>query len=83
MSALSAIQSNMLSVTSLQAPFTADNGGTSVGDPSAGTGSTDSDANKSPIYTSPITTSDRAGAWILTILCLIFALGGTAWLLVG
>nr|POF17623.1 mannan endo-1,6-alpha-mannosidase dcw1 [Quercus suber] len=83
MSALSAIQANMLGVANLAPPFTAENGGTSVGDPSAGTGSNDADTGKSAVYTNVITTADRAGAGILTALALILTLGGTAWLLVG
>lgn len=83
MSALSAIQANMVGVAALAPPFTSDNGGTSVGDPSAGTDTTDSDSGKSGVYTSAVTTGDRAGAGILTAICLVLTLAGTAWLLIS
>ncbi|EXJ60839.1 hypothetical protein A1O7_04992 [Cladophialophora yegresii CBS 114405] len=59
------------------APKTADTGGTSQSDPDAGT-----DANASPIIDhSPITTGDKAGAAILTLLCVGVIVGGSVWLI--
>jgi len=82
MSALAAIQANMIPVANLAAPYTADNGGTSKGDPNAGTGSSDSDVGQPAVNTRKITTSDKAGAGILTLLCLLLTLGG-AWFLIS
>lgn len=83
MSALSAIQNNMLAsnLASFKPPFTADSGGTSKQNGAAGTETHDNDRAKPPVYTQPITTGSRAGAGILTAMCLIFTIGGTAWLL--
>ncbi|EXJ69964.1 uncharacterized protein A1O5_07037 [Cladophialophora psammophila CBS 110553] len=57
-------------------PKTAVTGGTSESDPNAGT---DADAN--PVQYSPITTADRAGAGILTVLCIGIIVGGSAWII--
>lgn len=67
MSALSVIQANLIS--KVVAPVTNDTGGTSKGNPSAGTviGGTDVD---NPEATREITTADRAGAGIVTALLL-------------
>jgi len=81
MSALSAIQANLITVSNLRAPYTADTGGTSPGDPSAGTGTGDVDPNQPGIYTRRIGTADKAGAGILTALALIMTLGGTWFIL--
>lgn len=83
MSALSAIQVNMINVAGLKAPYTSATGGTSKSDPSAGstTGGTISD--ETGIYTSEITTADRAGAGILTALLLVGTLGGAGWMIVS
>jgi mannan endo-1,6-alpha-mannosidase len=79
MSALAAIQANAIQASNLRAPYTADTGGTSKGDPSAG--STDSGNPSLPAsVTSPITTSDKAGAAILTIIALVLTLGGAYFL---
>jgi hypothetical protein len=59
------------------APKTADTGGTSQSDPDAGT-----DINASPIIEhSPITTADKAGAAILTLVCAGIIVGGSVWLI--
>ena len=59
------------------APKTANTGGTSKSDPNAG-----SDANSQPtIQHSPITTKDKAGAGILTVLFIIGVIGGGIWLI--
>ncbi|KAI9892018.1 MAG: hydrolase 76 protein [Vezdaea aestivalis] len=69
MSALSVIGSTLIGQT--QVPVTGSTGGTSKGDPSAGQGA---DPVAGP--TKSITTADRAGAWVLTVL-VILALGGS------
>ena len=78
MSALAAIQANMITVAGLPAPLTLDTGATSKGDASAGTGTQSQPV--SPWLTRKITTGDRAGAGILTFLLLIYTLGGAVWL---
>lgn len=84
MSALSAVGSNMLRVGSLKAPYTRSTGGTSVGDPNAGTDAdTPTDGEESHVLTDPITTGDKAGAGILTALVLAFTLGGGYFLVAG
>jgi len=59
------------------APKSVKTGGTSKGDPDAG-----SDANASPsVTTSKITTADKAGAGILTVLCIFIVIGGSIWII--
>ena len=59
------------------APKTANTGGTSESDPDAGT-----DANAAPIpKLAPITTADKAGAAILTLLCAGIIVGGSVWII--
>jgi len=59
------------------APKSIKTGGTSKGDPNAG-----SDANASPsVTTSKITTADKAGAGILTVLCIFIVIGGSVWII--
>lgn len=59
------------------APKTANTGGTSKSDPDAGT-----DSNAAPIPTqSTITTADKAGAAILTLLCIGVIIGGSVWII--
>ncbi len=80
MSALAAVQANMLLVNDLYAPVTLKTGGTSKSDGTAGTtGNVPSDST-SPWLTKKITTGDKAGAGILTAIILAFTLGGTYWL---
>lgn len=55
-------------------PFTAENGGTSRGDPNAG-----GDANGLTTYR-PITTADKAGAGILTAVVLALLMGTFYWM---
>lgn len=63
-----------LLVDNVDPPVTADSGGTSKGDPNAGSGSVfDRDLR-------PITTGDRAGAGILTALVLGAATGTFGWM---
>ncbi|KAK5730525.1 hypothetical protein LTR15_000462 [Elasticomyces elasticus] len=82
MSALAAIQANLITVDNLQAPLTANTGGTSKGDPSAGSGTGDVNSGESAVYTRVISMKDKAGAGILTALLLILTLGG-GWFLVS
>ncbi|KAG8531415.1 uncharacterized protein KY384_003044 [Bacidia gigantensis] len=79
MSALSVIQSNLISKVS--GPVTSDNGGTSQGDPSAGGGGDNAaEAAIDPNAGHSITTADRAGAGILTALVLGSFAGCTWWI---
>ncbi|SMR53321.1 unnamed protein product [Zymoseptoria tritici ST99CH_3D1] len=73
MSALEAIQSTL--IDGVSGPVGNKTGGTSVGDPNAGTGG-------SSIVNPPkeITTADRAGAGILSALVLVGILGGAWWM---
>lgn len=75
MSALEVVQSNLIDVA--PGPVTANTGGTSVGDPNAGA---DSNIGPDDLHRSEITTADRAGAAILTILVCAFVIGGAWWL---
>ncbi|KAI1336506.1 glycoside hydrolase family 76 protein [Xylariaceae sp. FL0016] len=62
-----------LLIADAAAPLTNETGGTSVGDPDAGTDS-------SPSKARPISTGDRAGASILTALFLGSSMAGMAWM---
>ena len=75
MSALSVISANLIS--DVKAPYSADTGGTSQGDPSLGTG--DSNDAEGVIF-DDVTTADKAGAGILTALVLIVTVGGGLWM---
>jgi mannan endo-1,6-alpha-mannosidase len=70
MSALEVIQSNLIKKVS--GPVSNSTGGTSQGDPSAGTGPSSAPVN----VPGAITTKDKAGAGILTAIVLIALLGG-------
>lgn len=84
MSALAVIQSCMLDVATLTPPYTSTSGGTSKSDPNAGTGtSSSSSSGGSAVTYSTLSTSDRAGAGVLTALIIVVLLGGTAWMLVA
>lgn len=63
------------------APVTSSTGGTSVGNPAAGASAGGTDGTSSLSSKRPITKADIAGAYILTIIALIFLLGGV-WLVV-
>jgi mannan endo-1,6-alpha-mannosidase len=76
MSALEVIQSNL--ITEVTGPVTEGNGGTSKGDPSAGT---TSPVGPGDIYKAQVTTADKAGAAILTLLFVLFIIGGAWWLI--
>ena len=79
MSALAIIQANLIS--KVKAPVTATKGGSSVGDPNAGSG----DSGKlplDPIISRQISTADKAGAAILTALSLVLVIAATWWIVV-
>ena len=81
MSALSVIQSNLIS--KVAPPVSANQGGTSKSDPTAGSGSNDGNAvTTNPIITRVISTSDKAGAGILTAISLVLVLAMTWWIVV-
>jgi mannan endo-1,6-alpha-mannosidase len=77
MSALSVIASNLID----QAPDLVTNmtGGTSVGNPAAGT--TNNEGNTAA--STPVTTAGRAGAGILTVLILSLLVGGIGFMVFG
>lgn len=77
MNALEIIQSNL--ITTVRGPMGNSTGATSVGDPSAGTGS----ESGPPAVQDSITTGDRAGAGILTALIIVGLLGGAWWMYVN
>lgn len=75
MNALSVVQSNL--ALTVPGPVTANTGGISRGDPSAGTGP---HMGPTGLDTSPITTADKAGAGILTAIVIIMFVGGAWWM---
>ena len=83
MSALSVIQANL--ITKVGPPVTQDSGGTSKGNPSAGsTGDNPSQGMNLPSSdTRKITAGDRAGASILTAVVLSGLVGGVWWVSIG
>jgi mannan endo-1,6-alpha-mannosidase len=66
-----------LLVEKVDGPAKASTGGTSKGDPSAGTGGT-SDPRYPP---RPISRKDRIGAGIMTVLAIIGVMGGVWWMI--
>ncbi|KAI1756086.1 glycoside hydrolase family 76 protein [Xylaria castorea] len=76
MDVLAAVSSLLIDQT--EGPVTNSDGGTSVGDPSAGVGS--GSINDDP---SPITTGDRAGAGILTVVVILTAGVAFGWMGMG
>ncbi|KAJ9623277.1 hypothetical protein H2203_006217 [Taxawa tesnikishii (nom. ined.)] len=75
MCALEVIQSNL--IHTVRGPVTNSTGGTSKGNPNAGTGGDSNPAAPS----SRITTGDRAGAGIITAIILVGLLGGAWWMI--
>ncbi len=74
MCALSVVGANL--ITSDMAPLTLHSGATSKSDPTAGsTASTDPAATRTPI-----TTKDKAGAGIITVLIIAIIISGSVWL---
>lgn len=74
MSALEVIQSNLIKKVS--GPVSNSTGGTSQGDPSAGTGTSSQPVN----VPGAIRTKDKAGAGILTAIVIVASLGGGYWM---
>ena len=79
MSALEVVQSTLLKPEAKQQPLTEATGGTSVGDPSAGT----IPSTWSGTHATEITTGDKAGAGIITTLLIVFVCGGSSWIIFG
>ena len=75
MSVLEVVQS--LLTPTVAGPASANNGGTSKGNPSAGSGGT----APTGIQAGTITTADKAGAGILTILVVFAFVGGLWWMI--
>jgi mannan endo-1,6-alpha-mannosidase len=78
MAALEVIQSNLIDF--VDAPVTNSTGGTSKGNPNAGTG-----GDQDPTDTAddkPVTTGDRVGAGFSTAIVVVLILGGTAWMII-
>lgn len=73
MSALEVVQSNL--IAQVQGPLTNTTGGTSKGNPNAG-----SDSVTSAIDDTPPTTGDKIGAGFLTAFVLIGMIGGALWI---
>ena len=78
MSALSVIQANLIS--KVAGPVTQNTGGTSKGDPSAGSQGNNPQQATDPFASDPVTNADRAGAGILTALVLTGLVSGTIWI---
>ncbi|KAG5916741.1 hypothetical protein E4U42_007519 [Claviceps africana] len=74
MNALDAVMYNLIAKSS--SPVTAVSGGTSRGDPSAGSGGTED-----PTKVKPLTAADKVGAGAVTVLLIVGALGSTALML--
>jgi mannan endo-1,6-alpha-mannosidase len=74
MAAMEVIQSNL--IQQAKAPLTSNTGGTSKGDANAGSGDM---GTSTPGAIKPITTADRAGAGILTILIAAIVVSGLFW----
>ncbi len=74
MAALEVIQSNL--IAQVTGPLTNSTGGTSQGDPSAGTSS-----SSSPTAIAPATKGDRVGAGFLTTVVLIIFVGSIWWMI--
>lgn len=73
MAAMEIFLSNL--IPGVPAPVTETTGGISVGDPTAGGGK-----SEDPSTQKPITTSDKAGAAILTILVVVPMVAGSLWM---
>ena len=82
MSAMSVFQNNLIG--SAAPPVTLSKGGTSQSDPNAGsgTGNGPDSVMSDPAITNPITTGDKAGAGILTLISVVLVIGGTSWMVI-
>lgn len=76
MTALNVI--SVLNAPRVPAPYTSKTGGTSQGDPGLGNGN---QADTLPIYGDDITTADKAGGAIVTLIVGVLMLGGTWWII--
>jgi mannan endo-1,6-alpha-mannosidase len=76
MCALEVVQSNLIDYA--PGPVSANTGGTSKGDPNAGT---TSKINPDDLHQSQVTTADKAGAAILTLGVVALVVGGAWWLI--
>ena len=76
MAALSILGTNLF--TDDMVPLTHGTGGTSVGNPGAGGSSTA--PTIVDVTNRPITTADRAGAGILTLVVIVGVIGGAWWI---
>lgn len=75
MAAMEVVLANM--IKDLDPPVTNSTGGTSVGNPSAGTGNIGSTNGYKALATmKPITNADRAGGWTLTVFAMVFLIMG-------
>ena len=74
MSAMEVFLSNL--ITKVDAPVTNSTGGTSKGDPSAGTGG----SGQPGLNSAAVTKKDKVGAGILTTLVLVGVVGGAWWI---
>lgn len=82
MCALAVINTMLIDTEHLAAPYSNETGGSSQGDPTAGTGSSSSGGSSgSGSSTTPITTADKAGAGIVTAMILFTLIIGSWWLL--
>lgn len=77
MSALEVIQSNL--INEVEGPVTENTGGTSQGNPNAGT---TSDIGPGDLHREQVTTADKAGAGVLTVMLIFFVVGGVWWMVV-
>jgi hypothetical protein len=69
---------SVLNAASAPAPFSEHTGGTSKGNPGL---NTNDDSTRLPVYHEDITTADRAGAAIVTIMVAVFMIGGAWWII--
>jgi len=78
MSAMSVFMHNLPG----QVPLSAHTGGNSTSDPGLGTDGDQSPVVLEPVYTRPITTGDKAGAGILTVLSVALCVGTTTFMII-
>lgn len=69
---------SVLNVDRVPPPYSSNTGGTSQGNPGLGS---DSDSDRLHVFETEITTADRAGAGIITIMLAVFTAGGAYFML--
>lgn len=79
MAAMEVVLGNM--IMNLDAPVTNSTGGTSVGDPEAGTAAGDVGRLPLAAMKRPVTKADMAGSWILTIIAMALLISGVRFIL--